>query len=550
MIFASTFSSEISLRFVAQKTQFFFKFIVTYYIDTVVVLLAMPKVSKKRRFHGISSWDVSRNSQTDEETREGSSQEPRNISTPVTETASMRKVGHQTEDEDLENSYSYRMTELSGLLSAFQHLHQCESGGELQMKDDKARRYGNGSVLELECTKCDTKLELQTSGSTTESWTNRSSTDVNRRMVYAACEMGVGREAMATMCDIFNMPPPCNRNAWNSHVNALYDAHKKAVSDNLQKAREKVCSLHQPNDNDVVEIGVSYDGTWSKRGYTANFGIGFVISVDTGEILDYDFESKLCMECSSAKRDLGEDTNEFDIWFTGHKDKCSQSHIGSSGSMECGIAKKIWGRSSEYGIQYKFMICDGDSKAYSSIWDMYGCCDLCEKWENMDKRSKEYKKWVESDDYRKWRESHDSGEVECDRAMKLDCIGHVQKRMGTHLRDLRKREKKLKDGKSVKGSKHRLTDKAIDKLTTYYGNAIRGTVKLGKLTAEQQKSQIVVMQQAIMAALYHSCELIDPNERHKFCPDGNDSWCSYKRQGTLERKDHHLDPVFLDLLLP
>lgn len=47
MIFASTFSSEISLRFVAQKTHFFFKFIVTYYIDTVVGLLAMP-----------SSWDV------------------------------------------------------------------------------------------------------------------------------------------------------------------------------------------------------------------------------------------------------------------------------------------------------------------------------------------------------------------------------------------------------------------------------------------------------------------------------------------------------------
>ena len=91
--------------------------------------------------------------------------------------------------------------------------------------------------------------------------------------------------------------------------------------DNLQKAREKVCSLHQPNDNHVVEIGVSYDGTWSKRGYTANFEIGFVISVDTGEILDYDFKLKLCMECLSAKRDLREDTNEFDIWFTGHKDK-------------------------------------------------------------------------------------------------------------------------------------------------------------------------------------------------------------------------------------
>ena len=26
------------------------------------------------------------------------------------------------------------------------------------------------------------------------------------------------------------------------------------------------------------------------------------------------------------------------------------------------------------------MIRDGDSKAYSSIWDIYGCCDLCEKY--------------------------------------------------------------------------------------------------------------------------------------------------------------------------
>ena len=77
----------------------------------------------------------------------------------------------------------------------------------------------------------------------------------------------------------------------------------------------------------MAEIGVSYNGTWSKRGYTANFEIGFVISVDTGEIFDHDFEPKLCMECLSAKRDLREDTNEFGIWFAGHNDKCSQGHI-------------------------------------------------------------------------------------------------------------------------------------------------------------------------------------------------------------------------------
>ena len=42
-------------------------------------------------------------------------------------------------------------------------------------------------------------------------------------------------------------------------------------------------------------------------------------------------------------------------------------------------------------------------------------------------------------------------------------------------------------------------------------------------------------------------------ERHKYCPPGPDSWCSYRRDGTgdgLKRKDHHLDGVFLDFLLP
>lgn len=82
----------------------------------------------------------------------------------------------------------------------------------------------------------------------------------------------------------------------------------------------------------------------------------------------------------------------------------------------------------------------------------------------MDKRSAEYKKWRESKDYKEWKENHDSGKAECSRVTKLDCIGHVQKRMGAHLRELRKKHNKLKDWRSVKGSKHRRTDKALDKL--------------------------------------------------------------------------------------
>jgi hypothetical protein len=419
----------------------------------------------------------------------------------------------------------------------------------LKVGDDEARRYGNSSVINIECSKCEVKIELQTSGNKSQAWKPQNAMDTNRRMVYSSMEMGVGREGMSVLCDVFNMPPPCHHKAWDNYVAALYEAHKQAVAEQLQKARDKVFARHSSDETDVVEIAVSYDGTWSKRGYTANFGVGFVISVETGEVLDFDFESKLCKECETTKRDLGEDSCEFDIWYGGHKDQCTQTHTGSSGSMECSIAKKIWDRSKDRNSQYKFMICDGDSKAYGSIWDTYGCCDDCEKWEKMDKRSAEYKKWRESKAYEVWKESHESGKAECARVSKLDCIGHVQKRMGTHLRELRKSKPKLDDGKSVKGSKHRLTDKTMDKLQTYYGNAIRANVKPGKLTPEEQKEQITIMQRAIMAVLYHTCEL-NNKERHKYCPPGPDSWCSYKRDGTLQRKDHHLDPVFLNFLLP
>ena len=95
-------------------------------------------------------------------------------------------------------------------------------------------------------------------------------------------------------------------------------AHKTAVAEQLQKARNKVFSLHRSDETDVAEIAVqSYDGTWSKRGYKANIGVGFVISVKTAEVLDFDFELKLCSECTSAKKDLSEDSAEYAIWYGG-----------------------------------------------------------------------------------------------------------------------------------------------------------------------------------------------------------------------------------------
>jgi hypothetical protein len=44
------------------------------------------------------------------------------------------------------------------------------------------------------------------------------------------------------------------------------------------------------------------------------------------------------------------------------------------------FAEELWKRSPDFKIWYKYMVCDGDSKAYHSVWDVYGCCETCEKY--------------------------------------------------------------------------------------------------------------------------------------------------------------------------
>ena len=93
---------------------------------------------------------------------------------------------------------------------------------------------------------------------------------------------------------------------------------------------------------------------------------------------------------------------------------------------------------------------------------------------------------------------------------KKECIGHVQKRVGTALR-------KLKRDNPGLGGKGKLTDNLIDKLQNYYGIAIRSNV--GNLAG---------MKKAIHASLMH-CASSEACPLHDHCPTGSASWCKYQK---------------------
>ncbi|GFT68062.1 uncharacterized protein TNCV_713991 [Trichonephila clavipes] len=90
---------------------------------------------------------------------------------------------------------------------------------------------------------------------------------------------------------------------------------------------------------------------------------------------------------------------------------------------------------------------------------------------------------------------------------KLDCVGHVQKRMGRRLRNILKMSKgiKLSDGKNISG-RGRLTLKEVDSIQHYYGLAIRKNL-----------SSVEDMKRAIWAIYFHKLSTQD-NPQHALCP--------------------------------
>ena len=99
------------------------------------------------------------------------------------------------------------------------------------------------------------------------------------------------------------------------------------------------------------------------------------------------------------------------------------------------------------------------------------------------------------------------------------CVGHVQKRVGSWLRNVKSqyKGKKLSDSKGIGGGKGRLANKVMNTLQNHYGMAIC-----------QNTHNLYAMRMAVAAALNHSTKNNDMDKRDQYCPRTADSWCKYQ----------------------
>jgi hypothetical protein len=413
--------------------------------------------------------------------------------------ASSRKLGNLEASAPNEVSVEepfegFRLFDVGILASVFVQFSKCpECGGPLTLMENSEKKKGLSSNFSLEC-QCSFSFSFYSSKFVCDV----KGYEVNTRFVLGMRQIGCGYEDASHFCGVMNMPSPMNLKAYQGQVDTLRLASELESNLSMERAAAEL-----RGENEVTDVNIMIDGTWQKRGHSSLMGVVTAVSPDNGKVIDHEVLSKVCKGCEKMRK---KDPNSPDYLTWKAEHICSITYTGSAPSMEPEGATRIFGRSEHYrGLRYTGFIGDGDSKSHPAV--------------------------VSSKPY---------GDVDI---VKKECVGHVQKRMGTALRKLKKAsgKKKLSDGKTI-GGKGRLTDAKIDKLQQFYGMAIR-----------RNKGNLDRMKTDIKATLFHMCS----NEgklRHHLCPQGSESWCGWQRdqanKTSLYKHKQNLPTAILEVVYP
>ncbi|KAJ4447714.1 hypothetical protein ANN_09722 [Periplaneta americana] len=112
---------------------------------------------------------------------------------------------------------------------------------------------------------------------------------------------------------------------------------------------------------------LSYAGTWTKRGFTGSFGVGCVIDVLIGLVIDYEVLSMYCHDCAISEKQIGKGNPEFQFYHEDHKINYAKNYYGSPPGMEVETASRLWKRSESNDFRYNTVLSDSDSKTYMHL---------------------------------------------------------------------------------------------------------------------------------------------------------------------------------------
>lgn len=394
--------------------------------------------------------------------------------------SSARKLSSgQLDSVTVNPSVGYRLINFIDVFTAISAHVKCKVCGS-DVEFCESSRRGLGFKIVINCKSC-TPKEI------TLYPLIKNAYEVNRRFIFAMRLLGVSLGGAEKFCAFMDLPRPIFQSFYDTIVGQIRDATESIKTVSFELAGEEEKKLTAEKCGKVDGLTVSGNGTWRKRGFSSLDGATTLIGYQSKKVIDICVKSAYCKVCALWKGKT--DSEEYQNW------------LENQGKMEADAMLEMFQRAEElHETKYVNYIGDGDSKTYNKIVQTL---------------------------------SYD--------VKKKECVNHVQKRMGTRLRNCKKGNKGL-------GGKGKLTGKLIGELTAFYGLAIR-----------RNSGSLEDMKKAVWATFYHKC-FTDASPKHQYCPEGEDSWCSWQQanpKGTLNDYTHNpalhakvieaIKPIYVDL---
>ena len=127
------------------------------------------------------------------------------------------------------------------------------------------------SLLILKCSS--SKCKFEKLFYTFNKVVNSQAFEVNRRVVLATRNIGVGHQGLVKFCGVMNMLPPMQENLFQDHLKAVKNAAQTAAEKCMSKAADEVKGFYEPEQDDVYNYWNFRDGTWRRRGFSSCYGV-------------------------------------------------------------------------------------------------------------------------------------------------------------------------------------------------------------------------------------------------------------------------------------
>lgn len=172
----------------------------------------------------------------------------------------------------------------------------CDVCGQRKLVINVSDKQGFAQKFTLICEECNQEFcSSYTSPRNKCETSERPSFPVNTRMVDAFVSLGKGYSGLQHFCIEGGTSVP-TKTCFYNHLREISESNEEFSSNVLEKAREVVRNVHGASKDKLLDVSVSYDGTWQKRGHTSLNGAAFMIETLTGLVIDFEVLSKYCVK--------------------------------------------------------------------------------------------------------------------------------------------------------------------------------------------------------------------------------------------------------------